>query len=70
MRKDEKNLNFLNIINYPKKNFYDCIILAVGHKDFVEMGSKLIKSFCNKKGFLFDLKYSFRNSKANNYFRI
>lgn len=70
VRKDEKNLNFLNIINYPKKNFYDCIILAVGHKDFVEMGSKLIKSFCNKEGFLFDLKYLFRNSKANNYFRI
>ncbi len=41
----------------PKKNSYDAIILAVAHKEFKEMGVKVIKSFAKERAVLYDLKY-------------
>ena len=68
VNKAEAELNFLNLITFPKKNYYDCVLIAVKHNTFVKMKSKTIKSFCNNSGFIYDLKYMLNEKK--NYFRL
>ena len=68
VNKAEAELNFLNLITFPKKNYYDCVLVAVKHNIFVKMKSKIIKSFCNNTGFIYDLKYMLNEKK--NYFRL
>jgi UDP-N-acetyl-D-galactosamine dehydrogenase len=63
-------LRFLNIIKYPKKNTYDCIIISAKHNSFLKMKFKKINSFCNKEGFIYDLKYMINKKEDKNYFRI
>jgi len=55
-------LNF-NFINYPKKNYYDCIILSVGHKQIKKIGIKNILSFTKDNNIIFDLKNIFKHSR-------
>ena len=43
----------------PKINYYDLIVIAVKHDQFYKIGIKKIRSFCNKKGFIYDIKSMF-----------
>jgi UDP-N-acetyl-D-galactosamine dehydrogenase len=63
-------LNFLNIVEYPKKNAYDCVIISAKHSSFLKMKSKKVHSFCNKDGFIYDLKYMLNKKEEKNYFRL
>ena len=63
-------LNFLNLVKYPKKNTYDCVIISTKHSVFLKMKSKIIHSFCNKDGFIYDLKYMLSKKEDKNYFRL
>ena len=63
-------LNFLNLVKYPKKNTYDCVIISTKHSVFLKMKSKTIRSFCNKDGFIYDLKYMLNKKDEKNYFRL
>lgn len=47
----------LELIHDVKSNFYDAIILAVSHKDFIDMGAKKIKSYGKQNCIIYDLKY-------------
>ncbi|WP_278182902.1 Vi polysaccharide biosynthesis UDP-N-acetylglucosamine C-6 dehydrogenase TviB [Vibrio misgurnus] len=47
----------LTIIEQPKQNHYDAIILAVGHNQFKAMGSEEIHMFGKSEHVLYDLKY-------------
>ena len=49
----------INIIVKPKEDFYDFILLAVKHDLFYKIGIKNIRGFCNKNGFIYDLKSMF-----------
>jgi UDP-N-acetyl-D-glucosamine/UDP-N-acetyl-D-galactosamine dehydrogenase len=40
-----------------KNNFYDAIIVAVSHKEFIELGYKKIKTLGKKNHVLYDIKY-------------
>ena len=42
---------------------YDCIIIAVKHKNIKQLGLNFLKSKLSKDGFIFDLKYLFYPSK-------
>tara|TARA_B100000674_G_C37946800_1_gene965304 strand:+ start:1270 stop:2532 length:1263 start_codon:yes stop_codon:yes gene_type:complete len=53
-----------NIIKKPKKEFYDCIILAVPHKNFIKQGFKKIKYFGNDDFIFIDLKNKFPKIKS------
>ncbi|MBZ9610279.1 Vi polysaccharide biosynthesis UDP-N-acetylglucosamine C-6 dehydrogenase TviB [Rheinheimera maricola] len=44
-------------ISSPEQHSYDAIILAVGHKQFRELGSEGIKKLCNNNSVIYDLKY-------------
>jgi UDP-N-acetyl-D-galactosamine dehydrogenase len=68
INKKEPELKFLNLISYPKKNYYDCVLIAVKHNIFTKMKSKTIQLFCNDSGFIYDLKYLL--DEKNNYYRL
>lgn len=44
-------------VDYPRKEFYDAIILAVGHEQFRTLGADVIRGFGKTKHVLYDLKY-------------
>ena len=44
-------------LNRPETGAYDAVILAVGHKEFREMGAAGIKALTKKESVLYDLKY-------------
>lgn len=45
-------------IESPGVNNYDAIVIAVAHKQFVEMGVEQIRLFCKPSHVLYDLKYT------------
>ena len=55
----------INLVTKPKKNFYDGIILAVAHTQFLDLGSQNIKDFAKKTHVFFDLKSIFSKEKSD-----
>ncbi|MEE3003792.1 MAG: Vi polysaccharide biosynthesis UDP-N-acetylglucosamine C-6 dehydrogenase TviB [Pseudomonadota bacterium] len=49
----------INIVQVPDIGVYDAIILAVAHKQIIEMGVEKIRTFGKPQHFLYDLKYIF-----------
>ena len=49
------------IIEYPKSNYYDVIIITVAHSHFKNLGFHKIRNFANKKNIIFDVKNIFPN---------
>ncbi|MDB9738665.1 Vi polysaccharide biosynthesis UDP-N-acetylglucosamine C-6 dehydrogenase TviB [Gammaproteobacteria bacterium] len=52
--KDELSIE---LIDFPKKNKYSAIIIAVAHLEFLEMSPDDIRSLGNEKVIIYDLKY-------------
>ncbi|MFT0546334.1 Vi polysaccharide biosynthesis UDP-N-acetylglucosamine C-6 dehydrogenase TviB [Allopusillimonas ginsengisoli] len=48
----------IKLVEQPAAGGYDAIILAVGHKQFLEMGAKAIRALGKPEHVLYDLKYS------------
>ena len=65
---DVNKLTEINLITDLKDNFYDGIILAVGHQIFLDMGLKTIKAKGKDESIFFDLKSLF--NKDNSDFRL
>ena len=49
----------------PEQRIYDCIVLAVSHSAFIEMGAGQLRNFGKEKHVLFDLKYAFNASETD-----
>ena len=49
----------IELIEYPKEASYDLLILAVPHKEFIEMGIIKIRELLKPNGLIYDLKYLF-----------
>ncbi|MCG8609316.1 MAG: Vi polysaccharide biosynthesis UDP-N-acetylglucosamine C-6 dehydrogenase TviB [Pseudomonadales bacterium] len=47
----------ISLTDQLESNKYDAIILAVSHKDFIEMGAEEIRSLGKKNSILYDVKY-------------
>ncbi|MFT6308598.1 MAG: UDP-N-acetyl-D-galactosamine dehydrogenase [Gammaproteobacteria bacterium] len=43
-------------IDSPQNNYYDAIILAVAHKQFISLGHETIRNFGTKESVLYDIK--------------
>jgi UDP-N-acetyl-D-galactosamine dehydrogenase len=48
-----------------EEEFYDAIVIAVGHKQFLYMGVDKIRSFGKKESILFDVKNMFKKSDVD-----
>ena len=46
----------IDLIDKPKVNTYELVVIAVGHQLFKNLGGKKIRTFCKKNGIIFDLK--------------
>ena len=60
--KDELSIE---LIDFPKKNKYSAIIIAVAHLEFLEMGPDDIRSLGNEKAIIYDLKYVLPQSSSD-----
>ncbi len=47
----------IKLITQPQRNYYDAIILAVGHQQFQDMGVEGIRALGKSDAVLFDVKY-------------
>ena len=52
-------------VSVPEKNSYDAIVLAVGHKDFIDMGAQTIRLYGKESHVLYDLKYLFPSTQTD-----
>ena len=59
------NVKKLNIIKYPKKNYYDVILLAVNHEIFLKLGIRKILKFAKENSIIFDIKNMFPEYKKS-----
>jgi len=62
---EAKNKYGVSLISEPKRNFYDAVVLAVPHYDFINHGSRFPKSFCRNDGIFFDLKGIFKIDESD-----
>ncbi len=54
----------LKLVDKPRNNYYDAVMITVKHKSFRNLGIKKIKSMCNNKGFIYDLKHTFKEKEV------
>ena len=54
----------IEMIDEPKFNYYDGLILAVPHKFFEEKGIEYLNNLCKKDKILFDLKSFFKKTDS------
>lgn len=47
----------LDLLVEPASGSYDAVILAVAHREFVELGGDAIRELCRNEGVVYDLKY-------------
>ena len=55
----------IELMKNPSEGAYDAILLAVAHKEFVDMGSDKIRELGRENHVLFDLKCIFNKSQSN-----
>jgi|TARA_B110000438_G_scaffold301128_1_gene355213 UDP-N-acetyl-D-galactosamine dehydrogenase len=55
----------INIVDVPKENFYDAIIIAVAHNIFADEGLLRIKSYGKEVHLVYDLKSLFPNEDVD-----
>jgi len=53
---EAKALLQIDLISAPAPNTYDAIVLAVGHKQFIDMGARAVRAFGKPNCVLFDAK--------------
>lgn len=47
----------IDLINTPKDNYYDAIVLAVAHREFQQLGAESIRKFGTDNSILYDVKH-------------
>ena len=66
VNKEEAQKEFkVDLIDSPRLNSYDGIIIAVSHAQFKKMGIKKIRSFGKNTHVLYDLKYLFPSNQVD-----
>ncbi|MCH8544989.1 MAG: Vi polysaccharide biosynthesis UDP-N-acetylglucosamine C-6 dehydrogenase TviB [Alcanivorax sp.] len=58
----------VSLSSQPERDAYDAIIIAVGHRDFVEMGSASLRGLGKQTHVLYDIKHIFSREEVD--FRI
>lgn len=55
----------IEIIQHPKTSYYDAIILAVPHREFIDMGIDMLKKFGNEGCIFYDIKSYFPKNSSD-----
>ena len=66
---NDKDLVFaeynISLTDSIKTQYYDSVILAVGHDEFADMGIDNIRSLCKKNHVLYDIAYIFESNQVD-----
>lgn len=62
---EARSMYNIDLIEYPKENYYDSIIIVVPHNVFKEMKHQRIKSFMKTNGVLFDVKSMLKRNESD-----
>ena len=54
--KQAKDLYDFDLIDQPKNEYYEAIIIAVSHREFIDLGGAKIRGFSRKNSVVFDVK--------------
>ena len=52
-------------IKEPKEKSYAAVVLAVAHREFVDMGAGKLRSLCQADGVLYDIKYALPKAETD-----
>jgi len=63
--KDTRHEYGLALIDKPRAQTYDAIVLAVAHSAFKEMGLKAIRRFAKRRHVVYDIKYLFPREQTD-----
>ena len=55
----------INLVKRPSRGRYDAIVLAVGHREFLEMKPAEIRRLAKRKHVVYDIKYLFERELAD-----
>jgi UDP-N-acetyl-D-galactosamine dehydrogenase len=47
----------ISLVKSPSQGTYDAIVVAVAHRQFVELGVKGVRAFANPNAVIFDIKH-------------
>jgi UDP-N-acetyl-D-galactosamine dehydrogenase len=64
-KNEVQQMENISLIENPNSNYYDAIILAVAHQQFIDLGAKKIKSFGKKQCIFFDVKSIFNKDDSD-----
>jgi UDP-N-acetyl-D-galactosamine dehydrogenase len=62
---DALSLLNISLIETLQQNYYDAVIMAVGHTIFREIEARKIRSYCKKMHLIYDLKYILPKSESD-----
>ena len=65
VRPSDFRVTDVNIVNKLKKSFYDAMIIAVPHNEFLSTGIRKLKSYCKKKSVIYDFKSVFKKEETD-----
>ena len=63
--KDTRHEYGLKLVEKPRAQTYDAIVLAVAHSAFKEMGLKAIRRFAKRRHVVYDIKYLFPREETD-----
>ena len=55
----------IKLIDKPKIDYYDAIVIAVAHNEFKELSEKKIRAYGKDKHVLYDIKYLLKSSESD-----
>ena len=55
----------IKLVESPKNNHYDAVILAVAHKQFQQLNAEKIHDYCRKNHIIYDLKHILPRDQAD-----
>ena len=61
----DKAIDGISLVNLKKINYYDSIVLAVGHNKFKKLGINKVRSFGKNNCIVYDLKYIFKEDEVD-----
>ena len=64
-KKEAQSLYDITLIESPKSNYYDAIVLAVSHSEFKEFGLKKIRELGSNNYIIYDIKYIFSKEEVD-----
>ena len=59
--KDTQEMLGVQLATDIKRGFFDAVLIAVSHEEFISQGLAIVKSYGKKDSVIFDLKGAFKN---------